>query len=46
MPGDTIASVIKAHRQITRENSPIRNVVLDLSLNGGGDAPAAVFLLS
>ena len=46
MPGDTIASVIKAHRQITRENSPIRNVVLDLSLNGGGDSPAAVFLLS
>ena len=46
MPGDTIASIIKAHRQITRENSPIRNVVLDLSLNGGGDAPSAVFLLS
>ena len=46
MPGDTIASVINAHRQITRENSPIRNIVLDLSLNGSGDSSAAVFLLS
>ena len=46
MPGDTIATAIRAHRQITRENSPIRNVVLDLSVNGGGAAPAAVFLLS
>ena len=46
MPGDTIASVICAHSRITRENSPIRNVVLDLSMNGGGAAPAAVYLLS
>ena len=33
-----------AHKQITRENSPIENVVVDLSLNGGGavDAGAAI----
>ena len=42
---DTIALIIYAHRQITRENSPIENVVIDLSCNGGGDADAAVFML-
>ena len=46
LPVDTFAIIIHAHRQITRENSPIKYVVLDLSTNGGGDAPAAVFLLS
>ena len=43
---DTIALVIYAHRQITRENSPIRRVVVDLSNNGGGVVDSAVFLLS
>lgn len=43
---DTIAQIIYAHRQITRENSPIENVVLDLSTNTGGAAPAAIFLMS
>ena len=42
---DTVALIIYAHRQITRENSPIENVVIDLSCNGGGQADAAVFML-
>jgi len=42
---DTISLVIQAHQKITRENSPIKNVVLDLSTNGGGSAPAAVYVL-
>ena len=45
LPDDTLGLIIKAHRQITRENSPIENVVLDLSCNGGGAAPAAIFTL-
>ena len=28
---DTIGIIHEAHKQITRENSPIKNVVLDLS---------------
>ena len=43
---DTIGLVIYAHHQITRENSPIENVVIDLSNNTGGVADAAVFVLS
>lgn len=43
---DTIAQIIYAHRQITRENSPIENVVLDLSVNTGGTSAAAIFLMS
>lgn len=35
-----------AHAQITRENSPIENVVLDLSLNTGGALDAAVFTIA
>lgn len=35
---DTIGVIMYAHAQITRENSPIENVVLDLSLNTGGRA--------
>ncbi len=42
---DTVSLALYAHHQITRENSPIENVVLDLSLNGGGDADAAVFVI-
>ncbi|MBQ9064276.1 MAG: hypothetical protein IJ123_02395 [Blautia sp.] len=42
--GDTVALIHYAHEQITREDSPIENVVLDLSLNNGGhiDAGAVV----
>lgn len=41
---DTLNLIMYAHEQITRENSPIENVVIDLSNNGGGacDAAAAV----
>ena len=43
---DTVAQIIDAHAQITRENSPIENVVLDLSNNGGGAVDAGVAVLS
>ena len=43
---DTIGLIIYAHEQITRENSPIENVVIDLSCNGGGDASAAEFTIA
>ena len=39
---ETPELILYAHKQITRENSPIENVVIDLSLNGGGDVDAAV----
>lgn len=42
--GDTIGLIIKAHRQITRENSPIENVVLDLSANLGGVDSVSAFV--
>ncbi len=40
---DTISLILYANRRIRREGSPVRNVVLDLSLNGGGRVDAAVF---
>ncbi|MCR5486813.1 MAG: S41 family peptidase [Lachnospiraceae bacterium] len=43
---DTIGIMIYAYSQIMREGSPIENVVLDLSNNGGGDADTAVFVIS
>ena len=43
---DTIRLVIYAHKMITREGSPIKNVVVDLSNNGGGNANAALFIIS
>ena len=43
---DTVAQIIDAHARITRENSPIENVVLDLSNNTGGAVDAAVVALS
>ena len=43
---DTVALIMKAHAMITRENSPIENVVLDLSCNLGGAADAAAFVLA
>ena len=46
LPRDTFGQVIRAHRQITRENSPIKNVVLDLSQNVGGATPAAIYVIS
>lgn len=43
---DTIRLVQYSHKQITRENSPIKNVVLDLSQNIGGAVDSAVYLVS
>jgi hypothetical protein len=43
---DTIGILIYAYSQIMRENSPIENVVLDLSFNTGGDSDTAVFTLA
>lgn len=43
---DTVALIIYAHNQICREDSPIENVVIDLSLNGGGALDAAAFVCS
>ncbi len=43
---DTISLLVQAHQMITRENSPIKKVVLDLSINGGGDAPAAIYTIA
>ena len=42
---DTISLMMFAHHQITREDSPIRNVVLDLTMNSGGNADAAIFVI-
>lgn len=43
---DTIGIIIYAYSQIMRENSPIENVVLDLSCNLGGDANTAIYTVS
>ena len=42
---DTVALMFYAYQQITREGSPVENVVLDLSNNGGGQADAAAFVI-
>lgn len=44
LPDDTVGLLIYANAQIHREDSPIENVVIDLSVNRGGalDAAAAV----
>jgi len=44
-PVDTIALLMYAYQQITREDSPVKNVVLDISLNGGGKSEAAIYVL-
>ena len=43
---DTIGIILYAYSKIMRENSPIENVVLDLSCNLGGDANTAIFTVS
>ena len=45
-PQDTIDLIIYANSQIKREGSPVKNIVLDLSNNGGGNADAAIFVIS
>ena len=44
-PSDTIGLIIYAQSQIYREDSPIENVVFDLSLNGGGSVEAALYVI-
>ena len=41
---DTIGQMAYCFSQITRKDSPIKNVVLDLSLNLGGAAPSAAYV--
>ncbi|MBR0449774.1 MAG: hypothetical protein IIX30_03055, partial [Clostridia bacterium] len=43
---DTMGLIIYAHSQITREGSPIENVVLDLSCNGGGTFDSAAYVVA
>ncbi len=43
---DTIGLIMKAHAMITRENSPIENVVLDMSCNHGRAADTAFFVIA
>lgn len=43
---DNIALIHYANEQINRTNSPIKKVVIDLSLNGGGMADAAFYVIS
>ena len=43
---DTIGIISYSLSQILRQDSPIENVVLDLSQNKGGAAPAAAYVLS
>ena len=45
-PVDTIRLFYYAYKQITRENSPIKNVVIDLSNNGGGATNAAAYVIA
>lgn len=41
---DTIGLIMKAHAEITRDDTTIKNVVIDLSANTGGAADTAVFV--
>ena len=43
---DTIGIISYSLSQILRKDSPVENVVLDLSQNKGGKAPAAAYVLS
>ncbi len=43
---DTIGLISYSVQQILRKDSPIKNVVLDLSCNGGGTADAAIYTIA
>ena len=42
---DTMGLMIYAYSQITRKGSPVKNVVMDLSINGGGTATSAAYVI-
>jgi hypothetical protein len=42
---DTMGLMIYSFEQITRDGSPVENVVLDMSCNGGGVADAAAYTI-
>lgn len=46
IPDDTVGLIIYAHSQITRENSPIENIVLDLTCNTGGYEDSSAYAIS
>lgn len=41
---DEVALICYAHSRITRQNSPIKNVVIDLATNTGGHMDGGIFL--
>ncbi len=43
---DTIGLISYSVQQILRKDSPIKNVVLDLSINGGGTVDAAAYVVA
>ena len=43
---DTVGIAAYAHKMINRKDSPIENVVIDLSCNGGGEVDAAAYLIA
>ncbi len=43
---DTVGLLLYAYSRITRSGSPVKNVVMDLSLNTGGDTVTAGFVIS
>lgn len=43
---DEVGLISYAHAQITRKNSPIKNVVIDLATNTGGHMDGGIFLTS
>ena len=45
-PTDTIGIVAYSVQQILREDSPIKNVVVDMSCNGGGSADTAFYTVA
>lgn len=42
---DTMGLMIYSFEQITRKDSPVENVVLDMSVNGGGTVPSAAYVI-
>ena len=45
-PQDTIELIIYANKMVRREGSPVKNIVIDLSRNSGGNADAAIVVAS